>query len=462
MGLRVVIYFMATITRETIAPLTEKLIVNLAKEDYYPSFEKSLKEYAKKANIPGFRKGMVPAGLVKKMYGSSVFAEEIFRTVEKELNQYVSEENLPILGQPLPADNNTPVPDMNQPGDYAFAFEVGLRPDININPQDIHVTRYRINVTEQMIDDEISHLQTRNGKMAYPDSVESEENILNVELTEADENGNAVEEGISKDLPLIVKYFAPELRSELMGKKAEDRFTIQLSKAFEDKERAFVMDDLALNKDNNSDADKYFVMTIKRVGMNEKSDLNADFFNAIYPGRNIETEQEFRDAVKADIENVYARQSSRQVHDQIYHYLTDHTQVDFPEAFLKRLLQMNSEKENVTEDVEAEYPNYTKQLAWSLIASKLINDYNISVSPEEIKNAAKAQILSYMGAHNFGDTSWLEDYANGKMKDKKFVDQTYSQIQTDKMFTALEGQVQATEEPISVEDFAAKLNHHHH
>ena len=453
---------MATITRENIAPLTDKLIVNLAKDDYYPSFEKSLKTYAKNANIPGFRKGMVPAGLVKKMYGSSVFTDEVLRTVEKQLNQYVTEEKLDMLGQPLPLQDNQPMPDMNQPGDYAFAFEVGLKPDVNINPQDIQVTRYKVTVTDGMIDDEINRLQIRNGKMTNPETVDNDENVLNVELQEADENGNEVEGGIKKDTSFILKYFTPDIRQQLVGKKAEDTATIQLSKAFEDKERELIMNDLALDKNSAVDADKYFIVTIKKVGMMEKSELNEDFFNTVYPGRNITNEQEFRDAVKGEIENYYNQQSNNQLHDQIYHYISDHVKVDFPDAFLKRWLQMNSEKQKSAEEVESEYPDYSKQLTWSLVANKLMENNNISVSPDDIKDAAKMQLMSYMGGQNFGDTSWIDDYAERMMKDKKFVDQTYAQVQTGKLFQALESQVQATEEPISAEAFAEKLQHHHH
>src|ERR1044072_4379483 len=124
---------MATVTRENIGNLNEKLTVNLAKEDYLPSFEKSLKSYAKNANIPGFRKGMVPSGLIKKMYGQSVFTDEILRTVEKELNKYVTDEKLDIFAQPLPFENDSRQLDMNNPGDYAFAFEIGLKPELDIN-----------------------------------------------------------------------------------------------------------------------------------------------------------------------------------------------------------------------------------------------------------------------------------------------------------------------------------------
>src|ERR1043165_4705479 len=127
---------MATVIRENIGTLNDKLTVNLGKEDYLPSFEKTLKTYAKSANIPGFRKGMVPAGLVKKMYGQSVFTEEVLRTVEKELNDYMVKEQLDIFAQPLPLESQDRMFDFNSPSDYIFGFEIGLKPSFDINTKD--------------------------------------------------------------------------------------------------------------------------------------------------------------------------------------------------------------------------------------------------------------------------------------------------------------------------------------
>src|SRR5438477_3589273 len=199
---------MATVTRENIGNLNDKLIVNLVKDDYMPSFEKSLKTYAKNANIPGFRKGMVPSGLIKKMYGQSVFTEEVLRTVEKELNEYVAKEKLDIFAQPLPFENDSRQLDMNKPGDYAFAFEIGLKPDIEISLDNLSATFYKIQVTDEMIDDEISRMRTRYGKMTESELVSNEEEVLNVKFTEADKEGNVIEGGIEKDNSFLLKYFS--------------------------------------------------------------------------------------------------------------------------------------------------------------------------------------------------------------------------------------------------------------
>lgn len=183
---------MATVLRENISELNDKLTLTLSKEDYLPSFELSIKNYAKKANIPGFRKGMVPAGMVKKMYGTSVFTEEVLRTVEKELNDYVIKEKLDMFTQPLPVYTDTRRLDVNNPADYVFAFEVGLKPEINIDVKDITVSRHKVDVTEKMVDDEVEHLLLHHGKMTDPEEITSEENALNVTFAESDLEGNEV------------------------------------------------------------------------------------------------------------------------------------------------------------------------------------------------------------------------------------------------------------------------------
>ncbi len=453
---------MATVTRENIAPLNDKLTVKVEKNDYLPAFEQSLKKYAKTASIPGFRPGNVPAGLIKKMHGKAVLTEEVLRIVDKQLNEYIHHEQLDIFAQPLQADNIVPNFDANNPVDYSFAFEIGLKPAIDIDVDHIHVTRYNIDVTEQMIDEDINRLQLRHGKMTDPETVTVDDNVLNVQLIETDAEGNEIEGGASKANSLLLKYFAEPVRGELLGKQKDDAITIQLSKAFEEKEREWVMGDLGLDKDSVADTEKFFKLTITKVGLVERPEMGEEFFEAAYPGKGITTEEAFRAAIKEEIEGNFKAQSSNQVHDQIYHHLVDHTNLEFPENFLKKWLQTGSEQPKTEEEAQAELPNFISQLKWSLISTKLIQDNNVTVAQEEILDQARQQMVSYMGGQALGDLSWLDDYAKRMLNDKKFVDQAYAQIQTTKLFTALEAKVQATEQSISVEEFAAKLHHHHH
>ena len=452
---------MATVTRENIGLLNDKLTVQLNKDDYYSGFEQSLKKYAKTANIPGFRKGLVPAGLVKKMYGQGVFSDEILRKVEAELNAYMNNEQLDIFAQPLPLDNDAAKLDMNNPVDYSFTFEIGLKPLFELDPKHIKVTRYNITVTDEMVQEEVERLQIRNGKMTEPETVTGDDNVLNVTFIESDADGNDTEGGIRKDNSLLVKYFEESFRKNLMGKKKDDTIVLQLSKAFEDKEKDAILGDLGLTKE---DGDKYFKLLVTKVGFVEKAELNEEFFLVVYPNNEIKTEADFRNAVKAEIENHFKQQAKNQVYDQIYHQLVDHTPMEFPESFLKRWLQTGGEQPKTAEEAENDYPTFVNQLKWTLVSSKIIQDNKIEVLPDDIREFAKQQLFSYMGGQlgALGDNQqWIDDYANRMMQDRKFVEDSYHRISTDKMFTLLEGQVTATEEPISADDFAKKLHHHH-
>lgn len=456
---------MATITRENIGNLTDKLTVKVSKEDYYNGFEQSLKKYAKTANIPGFRKGMVPAGLVKKMYGQSVFTDEVLRTVESQLTEYLTKEQLDIFAQPLPLDNDARALDMNNPADYAFAFEIGLKPAINIDTKNIAVTRYKVKVTDEMINEEIERLQTRFGKMTEPELVENDENVLNVTFTEVDAEGNMTEGGINKANSLLVKYFAPAFRKNLLGKKKDDVIDIHLASSFEDKELEVILSDLGLDKNTPGAADKHFKLTITKIGLVNKAEMNEEFFLAAYPNKEIKTEADLRNTVKEDIDAYFASQSRNQVHDQIYHHLLDHTNIEFPESFLKRWIQTGGEKPKTAEEAEKEFPSFANSLKWTLISTKLAEENKIEVLPDDIRGFAKAQLFQYMGGQlgiTDDNQQWVEDYANRMMKDKKFVEDSYHRISTDKLFTFLENQVKSKEEEISVEDFTSKLHHHHH
>jgi trigger factor len=455
---------MATVTRENIGNLTDKLTVNLSKEDYFERFETNLKKQAKTANIPGFRKGMVPAGLVKKMYGQSLFTDEVLKTVEAQLNEYLTKEALDIFAQPLPLDVDARQLDMNNPADYAFAFEVGLKPAFEINTN-IHVTRYKVAVTDTMINEEVERLQTRFGKMSEPETVVGEDNVLNVTFTEVDAEGNVLEGGINKGNSLLVKYFAPAYRANLLGKKKDDVLDLHLATAFEDKELETILADLGLDAHTAGAADKNFKLTITKVGLVEKAEMNDEFFTAAYPSKEIKSEEELRNAVKEDIEAYYDAQSKNQVHDQIYHHLLDHTTMEFPESFLKRWIQTSGEKPKTAEEAETEFPSFSNSLKWTLITSKLVEDNKIEVLPDDIRGFAKQQLFQYMGGQlgMLGDNQqWVEDYADRMMKDRKFVEDSYHRISTEKMFSLLESKVSAKEESIGAEEFASKLHHHHH
>ncbi len=369
---------MATVTRENIGTLNDKITVKIAKEDYLSSFEKSLKNYSKTASLPGFRKGMVPSGLIKKMHGQSVFTDEVLKTVEKELTKYMVDEKLDIFAQPLPlAENDASQLDVNNPAEYTFGFEVGLKPEFSIaDLTKEKITQYKIEATEEMINQQVERLQKAYGKKKDPEGKEDDDDNI------------------------------------------------------------------------------------------EKAEVNEELFKMVYPAKELTNEADFRAEIKKEIEAYWQEQSKNQAQHEIYHRLLDHSNITFPENFLKRWLENNGEQQKTPEEVEKEFPGFVNQLKWSLINEKIAKDQSIEVKPEDLKEFAKKQLFGYMGMQAMGEEQpWLEEYLNKMMQDRKFVEDAFHRLQTEKIFDWAESQVQKEEKSISVDDFTKMTQehqHHHH
>ena len=210
---------MATVTRENISNLHDKITVKLSKEDYMPSFEKSLKQYAKQANVPGFRKGMVPAGMVRKMYGQSIFGDEVFRTAGKQLEDYLQGEKLAIFAQPMMIPSTEPLKvDMNEPGDVDFDFEVGLKPDFEITPikNKQTLTKYTIEVSDKMIEDETERIRRRYGKVEDQESINSKEDIIYATYEACDADGNVATESQKVEDTVLLEKLPAKLQENLV------------------------------------------------------------------------------------------------------------------------------------------------------------------------------------------------------------------------------------------------------
>ncbi len=455
---------MATVTKENLGLLHEKLTVSLDRNDYLPAFDKALKEYSKKANIPGFRKGMVPIGMVKKMYGASVFTDEVLRSVDRELNTYLDKEKLDIFAQPLPMETDLNHINMNEPSDYSFSFEVGMKPVVSMT--DLakgHFTKYKVIVTDEMINAEVDRLQNQHGILTDVDTISEDNVVMNVVFTESDAEGNEIEAGIKKDNSLLVKYFAEAVSKDLIGKTAEHRFTIQLNSGFADTEREWILSDLGLNKDDAEAELKYFTISITKLALLEKKELNEEFFNQIFAAQDVKTEEQFKEKLKERIAGHWNAQSRNQIHDQVYHHLLDTTSISFPESFLKKWIKTQGEKIKTEEEVEAEFPVFLNQLKWTLLTDEIVKGNNITVLPDDLRNFAKQQILSYLGmGMQDVEQDWVREYVDKMMKDKKFIEDSYNRIQTQKIFDWAETQVVPAEKEISTEDFTKIIEEHQH
>jgi trigger factor len=455
---------MPSVVRENIGLLTDKLTVTVNKEDYFPSFEKKLKEYSKTASIPGFRKGMVPAGMIKKMHGTAIFQDEVLRTVEQKLYAYLNEEKPDIFAQPLPLEKDLSNIDINNPADYDFGFEIGLKPAFQLPDFSKEtLTAHKVEVIEEMINEEIKRMQIKGGKMTEPEVIDNEENVLNVLFTETDKDGNAVEGGVSKENSVLLKYFTPKMQKELMGKKMADCIVFQLGKTFEGDKLEMMLHDLGFDKNDKDAASKYFKLDIIKLGLVEKKELNEEFFNEVYPGKGIATEDEFRAILKDDIEKYWTSQSRNQLHDQLYHLLLDKVPMEFPEAFLKRWLQTGGDKPKTAEEAEKEYPTFSNQLKWTLISDKIITDNKLEVTEDDLRNHMKEEVMRYFGQMNMGeDMSWLDSYIDRMMKDEKQIDATYRRLITERLFDFLESQVKTKSKKVTPDELAAMQHNHQH
>jgi trigger factor len=455
---------MATVVRENVGLLNDKLTVKISKEDYFPSFEKKLKEYSKNANIPGFRKGMVPAGMIKKMYGAGIFSDEVLKTVEKELFAWLNKEKPEIFAQPLPLTNDLGGLDMNNPADVEFGFEIGLKPVFEIPAfSKAPVTRHMVTVTDDMVTEEVSRMQIKGGKMTGPEEINNDENVLNILFTESDENGHVAEDAAGKENSVILKYFAEATKQKLTGKKLGDFIAVKLKNAFAGDKLDMMLQDLGFDKDNKEAAEKYFKLDIVKIGLVEKRELDEAFFAEIFPGKGIKTEEELRAALKTEIQQYWESQSLNQLQDQLYHYLLNETKMEFPENFLKRWLQTGGDEPKTAEQAEAEFPSFSNQLKWTLISDRLITENKLEVGEEELKAAMRAEVMRYFGQMNMdGDLSWLESYIDRMMKDEKQVDATYRRLITEKVFGFAASQSNPKEKNVTADELVAMQHNHQH
>ncbi len=461
---------MATINRENIGTLNDRITVTVKEEDYNPAFQKTLKEYSKNANIPGFRKGKVPAGLIKKMYGAELFPQEVLKAVESGLNDYLKEEKLDLFGQPMLQDNESaPKVDVNQPGDYSFNFEVGLKPELDLDKleKSLKFTRYKVKPDDKEIDEEIEKLQQRGATFEELEEVKEGENVVSLSFQLADKAGNPAEEGEAekREEKFRLDYFAPSLQEELKGKKKGDTLTVQLKDAFEEKELNWVLEDWKADKE--STPENHYLLTVTKVEKAIPRELEASFFQEVYPNSGIATEADFRKKITEDFQAQWDRQAKHLLEHKIFEQLVNDTPMELPVDFLKKQLKTEGGKLKSEEEVDQQYPEFEKQTKWGIITSGIINKEKMEASPEEVKDFLRQQILGYfqMPAVTEENQAMVEELTGRLMQEEGRVDEAYRTILTNKLFDWLVEKADITDQEISTEEFikiTEEHNHEHH
>lgn len=458
---------MATVTRENIGTLHDKITVKLSREDYWPSFEKSLKQYAKQANVPGFRKGMVPAGMIRKMYGQSIFGDEVIRTAGRELEDYLKKENLRIFAQPMITAGEEKINlDMNQPAEVDFSFEVGLKPDFEIPALDGNttLTRYKVAVSDSLLEDEIERLRRRMGKQEEQEAVSSKDDILYIKYEACDEAGNVAEGAEVKENTELMEKIPVKLQEQLQDKKAGESIVFKPAEIAEGEELdAFLKDAL---KESPEAAENFYKLTLTKISSLIPEEMNAEFFAKVFPDDLIATEEAFRNRLKEELGQQFDRIAKERLQNEIYELLVHNTPIELPADFLKRWLKEGQEKKKTDAEVEKEFPSMEHQLRWTLISDKLIGENAIKVSFDEVKDDIKGRVLSYFGMEDDEEAPWMDSYMNKVVKDEKMVDETYRRMLFARLFEWLETQFKVEEKEITEEEFFKLPNpheaHHHH
>lgn len=375
------------IVKEELDNLNARLKVTVEPSDYEAKVEKVLSDYRKTANIPGFRKGKVPAGMVRKMYGKAVLVEEVNKLLQEEVYKYIMDEKLDILGNPLPIDTEI---DWDQDGALEFAYELGLRPEFEVKISGRNkLTYYKIKADKEMIDKSVEDYSRRFGKMEEVKEVANKDLAFGefVQLFE----GNEVENGISHKASVAVDMIKDEaVQKAFIGKKIGDSLTLNVKEAFENMTDVASMLNTKAEELENITGE--FKFTIEKISRLIPAELNQELFDKVYGEGEVNSEEEFRAKVAGEIEQYFVAESDRKFQNDAIEYLIEKTEFDMPVEFLKKWLHSASEKPLTFEEIEKDYENYEKTLRWQLIEAKILEDNDIKLEAEEVKEETKKLI----------------------------------------------------------------------
>lgn len=425
------------------------LTLTVEPADYQEAVQKELKQLRQKANIPGFRPGMVPAGLVKKMYGKGVMAEVINKTLSDALGKYIEEQHLNILGDPLPNEELTPKVDFDTQDTFTFAFDIALAPefDASLNGHN-KLTRYTIEVTDEMVNNQVESYAQRFGDYVEADDVQDGDVIKGL-LTEQRENGMTKENAM-----LNPQYMTDKDQAALFkGAKKGDVITFNPQKAFQSEVEISSL--LDITKQEAKELTSDFTFEIQGITRHQAAKIDGELFAKVYGENAIKDEADFRAHVKAEIEENMAEDSDYKFGlDAKAAVMKKMEGLTFPEDFLKRWLHATNEK-LTDEEIDKDFPQMIEELKWHLAKDQLLKKYNINVEKEDVedyaKKVAKMQFMQYGLMHV--DDAYLTNYAQQMLKDENQLRGIVERVAEQKIYAVLKTVVKLDEKSISHADF---------
>ena len=431
-----------------------QLTVTVEESDYKEDVEKTLKDYRKKANMPGFRPGQVPMGMIKRQYGPAVKMDVINKLVGRKVYDYIKENNIPMLGEPLASEKHDAV-DLEKDAPYTFVFDIAVAPEFKIELNGKNkIDYYKIQVDDKLIDQQVDSFAARMGEYVKAETFEGND-MLKGDLRELDEQGNTKEGGLTVEAAVLMPSYikVEEEKKKFDGAKLGDIITFNPRKAYaSDVELASF---LKIDKEQVKDHEGDFSYQITEISRFQNHAVNQELFDNIYGKDAVKDEKQFREKIAEGLQAQLEGESDYKFLQDVRAYAEKKVgELKYPDELLKRIMRKNNPDKDEA-FVEKNYDESIKQLTWHLIKEQLVKAHDIKVEDQDIKEvaraAARAQFAQY-GMSNVPD-EYIDNYVNDLLKKQESVDAFIDRAVDTKLTQALKNAVKLNEKEISLDDF---------
>ncbi|TXI14698.1 MAG: trigger factor [Pedobacter sp.] len=443
------------IIQDKIDHLNSVLTVKINPDDYLARVEKAIKEQAKKVKMPGFRPGMVPSSHIKRVYGKEILVDEINKLLSDTLNNYIAENKLQVLGQPLPKAGSIKEFNWDFKDEFEFIYEMGLAPEFTVDfSSKDQVKHYVIKADGEVLASRISNLRKGYGKRSNPE-VSADDDVLLVELKQLATDGSLFEGGISNTASLrLDKIKDAEIKKRLIGLSKDSVVSLDIRQAFAD-DMDYLAKLLAISEADAGDLTSAFQVTIKNINRLEESDLDQEFFDKVFGKDVVKTKEAFEEKVTQEIESMMVQNAEQRLQYDLYQLGLEKFNVDLPDAFLKRWLKATNEK-ITDQELEEGYAAFVKQLKWTLIENQIIKENHIEIKYEEIFQAAKSRLEAQFKMYAPGalPADQLDQYATTFLRDKDNLNRTLEEVKASHVFDYLKNVVTLGKVEITSTEFS--------
>ena len=442
------------ISLQNVDKVSAKLTVQLEKADYQEKVEKALKTFRQKANMPGFRPGMVPMGIIKKQYGTAVKAEEVNKLLQEKVYEYLRENKVNMLGEPLPVENQSI--DIVAQDDIEFVFDIALAPEFEVAlGSNDTIPYYNVDVNDELVERQVSMYTQRAGKYEKVDSYQDNDMLKGL-LAELDENGSTKEGGIQVEGAVMMPSYMKndDQKAVFANAKVNDVLVFNPNAAYDGSE-VELASLLKIQKEEVAAHAGNFSFQVEEITRFVSAELSQEIFDQVFGEGVVKSEEEFRSKVKESLQAQFTPDSDYKFLLDVREYLTNKIgKLEFPDALLKRIMLMNNEEKG-EEFVNENYDKSIEELTWHLIKEELVSQNEIKIDNDDVMNMAKgatrAQFAQY-GMMNVPE-EMLENYAKEMLKKKESVDGLVNRAIEAKLSAALKGKVSLDEKTVSLDEF---------